>query len=389
MRTGFRAEQINDSRSRFDATLAGIIFLLVTVGVGMLLSASWFRADQLYNDPLRFVMRQIMWVGVGLILMVPAALVPLSSIRRFLPVLVIGTMILSLMTFLPAVSARYMGARRWIIIFNVSFQPSELVKVVLVLYLAHILARREGDFSRPVQSLLPPALVVALFSVIVLRQNDYSTAMFLVLISMAIFFAAGVPMMHFVRIFVLVVPVSVILLFTREHRVRRIISYLNPHYDPAGSGFQVLAARRALENGGAWGTGIGRGVRKMGGLPEAQSDFVFAVLGEELGYFGVLAIIALFLLLAWRGLALAEKQTDWFRYLLIYGITMSITVQALINVAVVVGLVPATGIPLPFFSSGGSSMVVTLVMCGLLFNAAAPEREGAGINTRAWEEARV
>lgn len=389
MRTGFFVEQINDRSPRFDPVLAAVILLLVATGVGMLLSASWFRAEQLYNDPLRFVMRQIMWVGVGLLFMFMAYLVPLDMVRRLLPVLVIGTMLLSLLTFLPGVSARYMGARRWIIVFNVSFQPSELVKVVLVIYLAHILARVEGDFSRPLRSLGPPALIVAVFAVIVLRQNDYSTAMFLIFLSLAMFFAAGVPIVHFVRIFVLVVPISVILLFTREHRVRRIISFLNPRFDPAGSGFQVLAARRALEHGGAWGTGIGRGVRKMGGLPEAQSDFLFAVIAEELGFFGVVIMIALFVFLALRGFALARKQTDWFRFLLIYGVTVSIVMQAMINISVVAGLVPATGIPLPFFSSGGSSMVVTLVMCGLLFNASSPAAGSAVTGPRLWEEARV
>ncbi len=383
--TGFFVEQINEQKPRFDTLLAGVVLLLLAIGAGMLLSASWFRAEQLYSDPLRFVMRQAMWIGVGTVLMLIACVVPLRVVRKLLPVLVIGTMILSVLTFLPGVSARYMGARRWIIVFNVSFQPSELVKVVLVLYLAHILARREGDFTQPLQSLLPPALIVTIFAGIVLLQNDYSTAMFLIIVSLAIFYMAGVPLIHFVRIFVLVVPISTILLFTREHRVRRILTFLNPEFDPAGSGFQVLAARRALENGGPWGTGIGQGVRKMGGLPEAQSDFIFAVIGEELGFIGVVLLIGLFLLLAVRGLSLARRQSDWFRFLLIYGMTMSIVAQALVNFAVVSGMVPATGLPLPFFSSGGSSMVVTLVMCGLIFNAS----QSTPGDPRFWEGRRV
>jgi cell division protein FtsW len=386
MHNGFFVEQIREHRTRVDTTLAGIILLLVVVGLGMLLSASWFRAEQLYGDPLRFVMRQGMWVGVGIIGLILAYVMPLERVRKALPFLVLVTIVLSLLTFLPGVSARYMGARRWIIVFNVSFQPSELVKVVLVIYLAHILSRSGGDFSRPLQSLLPPAVIVSLFAVIVLRQNDYSTSVFLVLVALAMFFVAGVPTTHFVRIFVLVMPISLILLFTREHRVRRIIAFLNPEFDPAGSGFQVLAARRALENGGPWGAGIGRGLRKMGGLPEAQSDFIFAVLGEELGFIGVFLIIVLFLLLALRGFSLARRQSDGFRFLLLYGFTFSISVQAMLNMAVVAGLVPATGIPLPFFSSGGSSLVATMVMCGLMFNAAgrAPERE-----PQPWERTHV
>jgi len=221
MHNGFFVEQIREHRTRVDTTLAGIILLLVVVGLGMLLSASWFRAEQLYGDPLRFVMRQGMWVGVGIIGLILAYVMPLERVRKALPFLVLVTIVLSLLTFLPGVSARYMGARRWIIVFNVSFQPSELVKVVLVIYLAHILSRSGGDFSRPLQSLLPPAVIVSLFAVIVLRQNDYSTSVFLVLVALAMFFVAGVPTTHFVRIFVLVMPISLILLFTREQTSRK------------------------------------------------------------------------------------------------------------------------------------------------------------------------
>lgn len=350
--------------------MLGILFALVVIGLGMLWSASWYRAEQLYGDPTRFVMRQALWVVVGIVTMGVAAIVPLTIVRRFLPMIVLATVILSLLTFVPGVSARYMGARRWIILFNVSFQPSELIKLTLIIYLAHIFARNEGDFSAPVQSLLPPAVVVLLFSGIVLFQNDFSTAMFLIMLALAIFFAAGVPIAYFARMFALVVPLAFIMVFTREHRVRRIIAFLNPTHDPTGGGFQILAARRALENGGLWGVGIGRSARKLGGLPEAQSDFLFAVLGEELGFVGVVVVVLLFAAFAVRGIYLARQQDDWFRSLVILGVVAAISLQALLNIAVVVGAVPATGIPLPFFSSGGSSLLITFAMYGLLLNAA-------------------
>ncbi len=381
-RPGFFVEQINGERSRFDPILAGVVLLLVAAGLGILWSASWFRAEQLYGQPLRFVMRQAMWMGLGLVLMTMAALIPLDILRTLIPLLLIVTFIMSLLPFVPGVSARYMGARRWIIIFNVSFQPSELVKVVLVLYLAHMLGRRQGDFSDPLHTLLPPFLVVLVFAVVVLLQNDYSTAMFLVMTALAVFFVAAVPLRYFARGFGLILPISGILLFTREHRVRRLMAFLNPRFDPAGSGFQILAARRALESGGTWGVGVGQGVRKIGGLPEAQSDFIFAVLGEEMGLIGVLLITGLFLLFGIRGMQLARRQEDWFRSLLIYGCTMSIVLQALLNIAVVAGMVPATGIPLPFFSSGGSSLMVSLIMVGLIFNASGTVLEHPPISGR-------
>ncbi len=367
---GFFAEQIERNSARFDPLLIGLLSVLVIVGLGMLWSASWFRAEQLYGDPTRFVMRQAMWTTVGMAVLLAAAVFPLDIVRKYLPLVVLTTTIILLLTFVPGVSARYMGARRWIILFNVSFQPSELVKVTMVLYLAHIFARREGDFSQPVQSLLPPFLVVVVLAGIVLAQNDFSTAIFLVSMALTMFLVAGVPLSYFVRMFAVIVPLSLILVFTREHRVRRIIAFLRPSHDPSGGGFQILAARRALENGGLWGVGIGQSVRKFGGLPEVQSDFLFAVLAEELGLVGVVLVTLLFSAFALRGLYLASRQEDWFRSLLISGMVASITLQAFLNIAVVAGAVPATGIPLPFFSSGGSSLVVTFAMCGLIINAA-------------------
>lgn len=391
MMRGFFAEQIDARRRRLDPLMLAIVVVLVITGLGMLWSASWYRAEQLYGEPLRFVMRHALWLTVGAAVGLVAAFIPLTLVRRLLPLLLLGSVVLALLTFVPGVSARYMGARRWIILFNVSFQPSELLKLVMIIYLAHILSRHKGDFSQPMSAILPPLSIVGVMAVIVLLQNDFSTTVFLMTLALAMFFVAGVPMSYFLRVMAVLGPVGLIALFTREHRVMRIIAFLNPEYDPTGSGYQILAARRALEQGGFWGVGIGRGTRKLGGLPEAQSDFLFAVLGEELGLVGVVLVLGLFLLFAGRGLHLARRQDDWFRALLVFGMTVSILLQALLNIAVVAGAVPATGIPLPFFSAGGSSLLITFAMCGLLLNAAGSpgsETRRSGLNTvgsRLWE----
>jgi cell division protein FtsW len=386
----FFAEQINADRRRVDPIMAALLIVLLILGFGMLWSASWYRAQQLYGEPLRFVLRHLLWIMAGTIVLGVAAVFPLSLLRRMLPVLVLVSVGTALLTFVPGISARYMGARRWIILFNVSFQPSELLKVTMVIYLAHIFSRREGDFSDPLHTIAPPFIMVMIFAVIVLLQNDFSTAVFLGLVAFSMFFVAGIPLRYFTRLTVLVVPITLISLFSREHRVYRIMAFLNPDFDPTGGGYQILAARRALEQGGFWGAGIGQSVRKFGGLPEAQSDFLFAVLAEELGFVGVVLVIVLFLLFAGRGFHLARRQDDWFRSLLIFGLTVSILYQALLNIAVVGGVVPATGVPLPFFSAGGSSLLITLGMCGLILNGSAAEREAprvgiAGLESRIWE----
>lgn len=367
------AEPLTARRARFDPILIALLGGMVIIGLSMLWSASYFRADQLYGEPLRFVLRQARWTTIGIGLMVTAMLLPLATIRALVPAALGVSLLLGLLTFVPGVSAQYLGGQRWIIIFDYSFQPSELMKVTLVLYLAHILARRGGDFSEPLHSLTPPLLVAILFAVVVLLQNDFSTAVFLLAIALLMLYAAGVPISYFTRMFLMAAPITLITLFTREHRVRRVIAFLRPDYDPAGSGYQVLAARRALASGGLWGAGIGQGVRKLGALPEPQSDFLFAVVGEELGFAGVLATMLLFAAFAGRGFYLASRQTDLFRSLLVFGCAASIALQSLTNIAVVAGAVPATGITLPFFSSGGSAALSSFLLVGLMLNAAQTE----------------
>jgi cell division protein FtsW len=263
-----------------------------------------------------------------------------------------------------------MGAQRWLSVAGLSFEPSELAKLALVLYLAHILDRKgnlpELSYSQSLRATLPPLLIVLLFAGLVYLQNDFSTPIFLVFVAMAMFWIAGVRLGLFAGMAVVGAPLVLLLLLSKEHRVLRLIAFLEPYADPAGSGYQVLQARDALARGGTWGAGIGRGEMKLGTLPEAHTDFIFAIAGEELGLVGVVLILGLFGIIAWRGYLIARDHPDRFGRYLAFGLTTSIVSQALLNVAVVSSLVPATGLPLPFFSSGGSSLLTTFTMCGLL-----------------------
>jgi cell division protein FtsW len=209
---------------------------------------------------------------------------------------------------------------------------------------------------------------VSLFIALIYLQNDFSTAFFILLIALAMFLIAQVRIIYFVLLSLLFIPLGGMLLFTKAHRVRRLMAFLNPLADPSGSGYQVIAAQTAFVSGGFWGRGLGKGVKKLGGLPEAHSDFIYAVIGEEAGFLGALLVLLLFSLLAWRGYLLVVKGKDSFSRYLAFGITSVITLQALLNISVAIGLVPATGVPLPLFSSGGSSMLMTLIMGGVLLN---------------------
>ena len=344
------------------------LVLLIGVGLSMLFSASHYYAERVFNDPYYFFKRQIIWVLLGSSAALVASRTPLVFFRDTTPYVLLLALVLSLLTFVPGIGKPILGARRWIFIFGQSFEPSELVKFSVVLYLAAIFSKKKERINDPINSILPPLLIVTLFVTLIYFQNDFSTAFFVLFISLTMFYIAQVKLRYFVMLSALVIPLGSLLLFTKAHRVQRLIAFFNPLADPAGSGYQIIAARQSIITGGFWGRGLGRGLKKLGGLPEAHSDFIFAVIGEEAGFLGALFVLTLFVVFAWRGYTIAVKSRDSFNYYLAFGITTIIFLQVLLNIAVVIGLVPATGIPLPFFSSGGSSMLLTLFMAGLLMN---------------------
>ena len=356
----------------------GSFCFLSGLGSQCFFSSSYFYAEKLTQtptqpgDPLWFLRRQLGWVALGVITGFFAYHAPLRLIRRLAFPLSIVSFFLVCLTYFPGIGKNLMGARRWVFFFGYSFQPSELVKLALVLYLSHLLSKREEDdgisVNDPINSLLPLLIVIALMVAPVYLQNDFSTAFFILFVAFTYLFLARVRLFYFIMLSLISLPLAVILLFTKEHRVRRIIAFIDPSSDPAGAGYQVIASHDALMRGGLWGVGLGGSVKKLGGLPEAHSDFIFAVLGEEAGYLGVLFILGLFIAFAFRGFRLAKACDDRFGYYLSVGLTISIVYQAFLNIAVVGGMVPATGITLPFFSAGGSSILISLVMCALLLN---------------------
>ncbi len=371
----FSAERLEKQNG--DILFFGILILLIGFGLAVMFSASHYYGTKKFEDPYYFLKRQVILVVLGAAISFLVTRLPLSAVRKGIPVLLVFSLILTVLTFVPGVGRTTLGAKRWIYVFGYSFQPSELVKLTVILYLAHIFSKKEERMDEFLRSILPPLLVCSIFVLLVYLQNDFSTAFFIFFLILVMFFIARVRLIYFISIATIGLPLAAILLFTKEHRVQRIIAFLNPQQDPDAS-YQVNAARSALLNGGLWGKGLGEGSKKLGGLPEAHSDFVFAVLGEEMGFLGVIFVLSVFAAFAFRGYAIALKSSDRFGYYLAFGCTTSIFYQALANIGVVSGLMPATGIPLPFFSSGGSSIVVTLIMCGLVINVARNRGDAKG-----------
>ncbi len=366
MAGNFTAEKIGFPRG--DTLLLSLVIVLSGIGIGVLFSASHYYGEIRFNDPFFFLRRHAVHLLFGVFLGFLSYRIPLGIVKKYIPLLLLLGLVSVALTFIPGVGQSMLGANRWLIIGGISFQPSELLKVAVVLYLAHIFSKKKDRMDDIVNTILPPLVVVSLITALVYLQNDFSTAFFIFFIALAMFFIANIKLIYFIFLGTAVIPLGGILLFTKEHRVRRLIAFLDPGVDPVGAGYQINAARSALMNGGFWGAGLGEGTKKLGGLPEAHSDFVFAVLGEEMGLLGIVFVLALFGLLAYRGYKISLERKDLFGYYLGFGITTALIYQVLLNSAVVSGLVPATGITLPFFSSGGSSLVITLIMSGILLN---------------------
>jgi len=280
------------------------------------------------------------------------------------PMLIISFIML-LLVFSPlGVSAG--GARRWLRLWPSVFQPSELVKLAMVFFLAWYMSRSDYDRESFRQFIIPIGLL-GIFQVIFLKQPDFGAAMTLGIITLSMLFIGGVSLRFLGIISLVAIPV-IIYLAKEPYRWKRIVSFLDPWSDPQGSGFQLVQSLIALGSGGLIGQGLGEGKQKLAFLPEIHTDFIFAHIGEEMGFIGVSVVVILFFLICMRGLSIARKQSEPFYYFLASGITIMISIQALINFAVVTGLAPTKGLPLPFISYGGSSLVVNLIAVGILLN---------------------
>jgi cell division protein FtsW len=368
-------------KDRGDFVLVLLVIVLTGVGLALLFSASSSFSSRTWQDPLFLVRRQLIWVGVGVVAAFVLSLTPLTWLRARMPVLLLASLLLMLLPFMPGLGVELLGARRWFGLFGLTFQPAEAAKAVLVLYLASYFGHR-GE-TPLMADLVPPLVVTLVFAALVYAQNDYSTAVFVAVLGLAMCFAAGARALTLAALSLFALPLGFLLLFTREHRVARLLTFLGISADPAGSAWQIVNSHAALVAGGFWGTGLGRGTARLGGLPEAHSDFIFSVIGEETGLAGTLFVLALFAVFAWRGFSLAAKADDRFASLAAYGITLTIVLQAVLNMAVAVGLVPTTGVTLPFFSAGGSSMLATLALCGVLVNVSRGVHPPVGAGRRA------
>ncbi len=355
-------------RHQADTTLFASVVALSAIGLVMVYSASSVVAYDRLADSAYFLKRQAAWTALGFAALWLARSVHYHRLRVFtVPFLVLAGLLL-VAVLVPGVGRVAGGARRWLVVGPLSFQPVEMAKVALVLYLAHFLVQRGGSIRNLRRGVLPPLAIAATLAALVLRQPDMGSAMVLGAIMMGLLFAGGARIVHLILIGLAATPVVVLAVMVATYRFQRILAFLDPWRDPRGTGFHIIQSLLAFGSGGLFGVGLGASRQKFFYLPEQHTDFIFAILGEELGLLGTLGLLALFGLFAYRGFRIARAAPDRYGTLLASGITMLIAGQALMNIGVATGLLPVTGVPLPFVSFGGTSFVMTMILVGILLN---------------------
>jgi cell division protein FtsW len=357
------ARKLKSDKLLFTATL-----VLVCASLVMVYSASAVIGMEQYGQrPAYFLFKQVTFALVGL------ALVPILmkvDYRHYRQPIVIWTALALLGFALVAVlfGPRINGARRWFGIAGIGVQPSEFAKLVVIVYVAAILERRMDRINDLMYSLLPIGIAVGIAVGLIMLQPDLGTALSIILIVAAMVFAAGINYRYIIGLALVALPAATIVLMSADYRRRRMMVFLDPWQDPLGDGFQVIQSLIAIGTGGMFGRGLMNGVQKLFYLPYPHTDFIYSVIGEELGLAGATIVLACFGVIAWRGLRTAMRAPDRFGAFVALGITAMITVQALFNISVTLGLLPTKGIPLPFVSFGGSSLLVSLIGMGVLLN---------------------
>jgi cell division protein FtsW len=357
-------------KARYDRTLLIAILSLLVVSVVMVYSSSSVVALTTYDDPAFFMRRQMLWAIVGLGLM---AITMRMDHRMFYDQrmaigLVVVALVLLSATLVPGIGKMINGSRRWLRFGILSFQPSEFAKFALVVYMSYFIAKKGERVRDFMNGLVPAYVVTGMFLIVVIRQPDFGAAMTLAGVVLIMLFAGGANVLHLGGTAAAALPFVYFAVAHSAYRARRIFAFLDPWADPQGAGHQIIQSFLAFGSGGIFGRGLGEGRQKLLFLPERHSDFIYAVIGEELGLIGALIVLVLFLIILWRGVRIALVSGDAFSRLLALGITLLVCFQGLINMAVVTGLLPTKGIALPLVSYGGSSLVVTMAAMGVLLN---------------------
>ncbi|MDP8298995.1 MAG: putative lipid II flippase FtsW [Candidatus Tantalella remota] len=351
---------------------AKIVFLMMSillmVGVVMIYSSSALYAHDASGDSLHFVKRHLVYLAAGIIVAVLCMSVPVGKVQHSAKAILAISIILLLVVLIPGVGKQVGGARRWLRFLGFGFQPSELAKLAVIIYIADLTSRKRYLIRNLKYGFLPPLVVTGVVGALVLLEPDMGTSVSILFIGMVMMFAAGARALHLAAITAGIIPVLVLAVICAPYRMRRILTFFDPWKDPRGAGFQLIQSFIALGSGGIIGVGLGASKHKLFFLPESHTDFIFSIIGEELGFLGTAAVLLVFAIMIWFCMRLSFRIKEEFSSRVVLGITIMIAFEVIVNIGVSTGVLPTKGLPLPFISYGGSSLVAHMAAMGLVFN---------------------
>ncbi len=352
----------------FDKPLMVAVIAISLFGCLMIYSASFVWAEYKFNNPYKFVTMQGIFLIIGLILMYILSKIDYHLYYKKANLILLICAILLILVLIPGIGSVRNGSRSWFGLGGFGIQPSEFAKIGLIIYVAKYLTNNNRIMSSILKGVFPILGVIGFFFILIMLEPDFGTAMVIVLTLVVLIFVSGVKISFFLKIGLAGLLGIVGIIIAAPYRVKRIVSFLNPWSDPLGSGYQILQSLYAIGPGGLLGQGLFKSRQKYFYLPEPQTDFIFSIISEELGFLGVIIVAGVFLFIFYRALSISLKQTDLFGKYLSFGLSFGLIIQASLNLAVVVGLIPVTGVTLPFLSYGGSSLLVSMASIGIILN---------------------
>jgi cell division protein FtsW len=353
-------------KGKFDYILLMVVLALVGIGIVMVYSTSAILAGDRFQDPYYFLKRQALYAGIGFGLMVLMMFFPYQVLNRVAYPLLILSILGLIAVLIPGIGVRAGGSMRWLRVFSFTFQPSEFAKLGLVVFLAYFLTKKEEKIRSFSFAFLPTLLISGLVIALVLKEPDFGTAFFLMAMVFLFLFLGGARVIYIAGALLLAMPVAYYLMTSAAYRYKRLMSFIRPWDDPTGTSFQIIQSFLSFGSGGLFGLGLGEGKQKLFFLPAPHTDFIFSIVGEELGLAGAMVVVLLFFLFTLRGMQIGNGLEDRFASYLALGLTLMISLQAVLNMGVVLGLLPTKGLTLPFISYGGTSLITNLIGVGIL-----------------------
>ncbi len=359
---------------KYDSLILTAVLMLAGIGIIMVYSAGSAIAIKNYGSEYFFLRKQFIFSLLGCIVMILFRNIPYQWYQRLAYPCLIISLLLLICIFFPGIGHKAGGAVRWIQICGLSFQPAEIARFTIILYLAYSLNKKKDRLMQFSIGIVPHALFVGIFLLLIAMQPDFGSVIIIATLTFLMMFAGGVPIRHLLGCILVFIPTAYYLVINAPYRLQRILTFLNPWQHRTEAGYQIIHSLMAFGSGGFWGAGLGKSYQKLFYLPEPHTDFIFSVIGEELGLIGVVVILLLYGLIIWRGFYIALFIDDIFGSSLALGFTMAVALQVCVNMSVTLGLLPTKGLTLPFLSYGGTSLLCHMAVMGILMNIGAHVR---------------